>query len=226
MPYSKPAELTKDAPARPERGLSAPKYILYTLLLLGIVFRGFHFLDNRSLWLDEIYVALNVLSSTFQQLTAPLLEYQQKAPIGFLWMVKFSAILFGDQEQALRLVSLLSGIAALCFFVPVCRHWLRPTGQIVALGIMAVAPPLVYHAVEVKQYSMELLATVLCLWLFVRFNGKEEPRDRILWGMAGAAVLWFSYSSVFILTGIGAAVCLHLLYKREWKNLWRTCLPF
>jgi len=226
MPYSISAEVKKESCLQPKKPLSKAYVFLYSILTFGILFRLFHFIHNRSLWLDEIYVALNVISTDFIQLTSPLLEYQQKAPIGFLWTVKCSVLLFGNQEQALRLVPLLCGIAALICFVPVCRYWLKPAGQMAAIGMMAFAPPLIYHSVEVKQYSMELLATVLCLWLYIRFYEKPKLKSRLLWGASGALILWFSYSSVFILTGIGVAVCLSLIIKKGWKSLWKMCVPF
>jgi len=226
MPYSISAEVKKESCLRPEKPVAKAQVFLYTILSFGLLFRLFHFIHNRSLWLDEIYVSLNVISADFQQLTSPLLEYQQKAPIGFLWTVKCSVLLFGNQEQALRLIPLLCGIAAFICFVPVCRYWLKPAGQMAAIGMMAFAPPLIYHSVEVKQYSMELLTTVLCLWLYIRFYEKLKLKSRLLWGASGALILWFSYSSVFILTGIGAAVCLSLIVKKDWKSLWKMCVPF
>jgi uncharacterized membrane protein len=226
MPYSITAEVKKESCLRPKKQAAKARFFLYAILTLGISFRLFHFIHNRSLWLDEIYVSLNVISADFQQLTSPLLEYQQKAPIGFLWMVKCSVLLFGNQEQALRLIPFLCGIAALICFIPVCRYWLKPAGQMAAIGMMAFAPPLIYHSVEVKQYSMELLATVLCLWLYIRFYDKRELKSRLLWGTSGALILWFSYSSVFILTGIGAAVCLSLIANKDWKSLWKMSVPF
>lgn len=226
MPYSISAEVQKEPHQPPEKQTSKAGIFLYAILLSGILFRLFHFIHNRSLWLDELYVSLNLITAGFKELASPLLEYQQKAPIGFLWTAKCAMLLFGSQEQALRLVPLISGIAALLCFIPVCRYWLKPAGQVAAMGMMAFAPPLVYHAVEVKQYSTELFATVLCLWLYTRFYRKTDLKSRLIWGASGALILWFSYSSVFILTGIGAAVCLALVVKKDWKTFSKMCIPF
>lgn len=226
MPYSISARVKKKSRLPSKKRAFKVGTFLYTILLSGILFRLFHFIHNRSLWLDEIYVSLNLLSSSFQQLTSPLLEYQQKAPIGFLWTAKCAVLLFGNQEQALRLVPLICGITTLFCFLPICRYWLKPAGQVAAMGMIAFAPPLIYHSVEVKQYSMELLATVLCLWLYTRFYGKTDLKSRLLWGAAGALILWFSYSSVFILTGIGTAVCVSLMIKQNWNTLLKMCIPF
>lgn len=226
MHYSIPGEVKKETFLKPRKPSEKVQFFLYTILIFGILFRLFHFFHNRSLWLDEIYVSLNLISANFQQLASPLLEYQQKAPVGFLWMVKCAVLLFGDDEQALRLIPLLCGIAALICLIPVSRYWLKPAGQLAAIGMMAFAPPLIYHSVEVKQYSMELLATVICLWLYIRFYKERGHQSRLLWGASGALILWFSYSSVFILTGIGSAVCLSLIIKKDWKSLFQMCVPF
>lgn len=226
MPYTISAEHKKAPALQFKKSPEKVQFFLYTILSLGILFRLFHFFHNRSLWLDEIYLSLSLISADFQQLTAPLLEYQQKAPIGFLWMVKCSVLIFGDGEKALRLIPLLCGIGALICSIPIARYWLKPAGQLAAISMMAFAPPLIYHSVEVKQYGMELLATVICLWLYIRFHKDQKLKSRLLWGASGALILWFSYSSVFILTSIGLAVCLSLIMKNDWKSLLQLCVPF
>ena len=122
--------------------------IVWVLVGAGIGLRLFHFLDNRSFWVDEIYLASSLVRMNFVELMAPALDYEQKAPIGFLWLVKLCVLTFGNSEMALRLIPLLAGVAALFLFVPVCRALLKPIGVVVAVGILAFAPPLVYHAVE------------------------------------------------------------------------------
>ncbi|MBC3542129.1 glycosyltransferase family 39 protein, partial [Rufibacter sp. H-1] len=89
--------------------------------------------------------------------------YEQKAPLGFLWAERLAVELLGKGEMALRLFPLLCGLAALAAFVPVARHFLRPWAAALAVGLLALASPAVYHAVEAKQYSTELLASVLAL---------------------------------------------------------------
>jgi hypothetical protein len=193
---------------------------------LGIFLRLFHFFDNRSLWIDEVYLATSLISMDFLELASPPLAYEQKAPIGFLWMVKLCVMAFGNGEMALRLFPLACGVASLLLFKPVAHYFLRPMGVAVAIGIMALAPPLVYHAVEVKQYGSELLATVLVLFLYTRYHGKWEMRQLLWWGIWGAMVVWFSYAVIFVLAGTAFAVCLIYLLEREWKKLFYAMIPF
>lgn len=199
---------------------------VWAIIGIGLSFRLFHFLDNRSLYVDEIFLATSLVKMNFLELAAPILDYEQKAPLGFLWMARLMVMLFGNGEMALRLFPLLCGIASLFLFLPVARYFLKPIGVVVAMGILAAAPPLVYHAVEAKQYSTELFATVVALFLYTRFHQKMALQSLILWGVSGAVLLWFSFSSIFILAGMAFGVCIHYLIKKEWRYLFRSIVPF
>ena len=200
--------------------------VFYTVIGVGILLRLFHFIDNRSLFIDEIFLSSSLIRMNFTELLAPYLDYEQKAPIGFLWLVRACVLLFGKNEMALRLISLLSGIGSLFLFLPVARYFLKPLGVVVALGILAMAPPLVYHAVEIKQYSTELFATIVAIYLYIRFQQKRDLRSLLLWGISGAAIIWFSYTSIFILAGMAIGSGLYYLFKKDWPILFRSLIPF
>ncbi|MBW3129024.1 glycosyltransferase family 39 protein [Hymenobacter profundi] len=200
--------------------------VFWLLLGCGVALRLFHFFDNRSLWIDEVYVANSLIRMDFGRLAQPELEYEQKAPILFLWLCRLSVLLFGKQEMALRLVPLLCSLGALALFVPVSRRVLSPLGAAVAMGMLALAPPLVYHSVEIKQYSAELLATVVALYLYLRFYTAQQWRPLLLWAVGGAALVWFSYASIFILMAIAGALSLWHLWHRDWPRFWRQLVPF
>ncbi len=113
--------------------------LLLIILVAGTILRIFHFLDNRSLWEDEVFLASSLVKMNFHELAYSTLDYQQRAPIGFLWLVRLSVILFGNHEMPLRLVSLISGVSGLFLFVPVARYFLQnyalPAVFIVAFGV-------------------------------------------------------------------------------------------
>jgi uncharacterized membrane protein len=104
--------------------------------------------------LDETLLAANLVSRDFSQLTQAPLDFDQNAPIGFLWVTRLFIVLFGSHEMILRLFPLVCGIASLFVFRIVAQHFLRPAGVLVGLACLAFAVPLVYHSVEVKQYSL------------------------------------------------------------------------
>jgi len=201
--------------------------LLPIILITGIFLRLFHYIDNRSLWEDEVFLASSLIHMNFWELATQPLEYQQRAPIGFLWLTKLGVALFDKKELSLRLFPLISGILALLIFVPVARYFLKSRAGILAvITIAALAPPIVYHAVEVKQYGTEFLATVLCLYLFTRFNKNRSVKNLMLWGLSGAVILWFSFSSLFVLAGMATAIGLTCLIKKEWPVLFLYMIPF
>ncbi|RPD51751.1 glycosyltransferase family 39 protein [Paracnuella aquatica] len=206
-------------PNLPHQKSGSGNLLIWIFIFSGIALRLFHYFDNRSLWVDEVYLSSSLIRMNYLELMAPALDYEQKAPIGFLWLVRTAVMLFGKSEMALRLVPLLAGIASLLLFLPLCRQFLKPLGVAVAIGIMALAPPLIYHSVEIKQYSMELLATVLLLLFYAKWQHRHDLKGLIVWGLCGAAVVWFSYASIFILMGMAGAMALHALLNRRWPHL-------
>src|SRR6266536_3404307 len=73
---------------------------------LGAVLRIRNWMHDRSLWLDEILVANNIIHRDFAQLTHPLAT-NQAAPVGWLWAERVSINTFGVNEYTLRFVPLL-----------------------------------------------------------------------------------------------------------------------
>lgn len=201
--------------------------ILRLFLLFGILIRLFHFFYNRSLWMDEVYLSASLVKYNYLQLISEPLLYQQKAPIGFLLAVKAMVNLFGnDNEFSLRLIPLLSGLLSLFVFIPVSRFFLSQRASVISIGIICFSPALVYHSVEIKQYSTELLGTLLCFYLYVKFEQTSKLKTLILWGLLGAVVLWFSYSSIFILTGIALGRSLSFIQNKNWRMLFAGLLPY
>ena len=200
--------------------------ILWVLVGVGILLRLYHFFHNRSLWNDEVFLVNSLIRMDFIELATQPLMYEQKAPIGFLWIVRLSVLIFGKGEMALRLFSLLCGIASLFVFLPVSRYFLKPLGVVVGMGILALASPLLFHSVEAKQYSLELLATTIILYLYIQYHERKDFSSLLQWGIFGAIILWFSYSSIFVLAGMAFGVCLSLLFKKDWNMLFRSFIPF
>ncbi|MCX7754677.1 MAG: hypothetical protein N2117_05455, partial [Anaerolineales bacterium] len=81
------------------------------LIGLGLVLRLRQYLINRSLWLDEAMLALNILHKDVWGLLGRL-DYEQGAPVGFLLLEKLVVTLLGDGERALRLLPFLAGCAS------------------------------------------------------------------------------------------------------------------
>lgn len=205
---------------------SALKTVILIITLFGIGLRTFHLIYNRSLWMDEIYLVSSFFHLNYIDLATATLDYGQKAPIGFLWTVKLITDIFGYSEIAFRLIPFISGIISLFLFIKICRYFLKPNAQIIALTIFSFAPAIIYHSTEIKQYATECLATLLALYLFTIYGNKIDWTSKLFWALFGSILLWFSYSVIFILTGMAIAISINYLLNKNYKLLLINIVPF
>ncbi len=199
------------------------RVLLGGVLGLGMVARLVQYLFNRSLWLDEAYLALNILRLDFVGLMGPLRD-NQVAPPGFLWLEKLAVQLFGDGELMLRLVPLLAGIALTALIYPVARRLLDPEGALIAAALVGWSQPLVYFASEVKPYATDALLALAAYGLYLPLL---TERRKISWwevmglGAVGALFFWLSYPLAFGLAALGGALILEPLVRRDGADLAR-----
>ena len=174
-------------------------------LAAGFALRLIGYARVRSIWLDESWLAANIISRDFAGLLRPLDSYQG-APLGFLLAEKLSTMALGQNEPALRLLPMVASLAALVLLARIGGRLGAGVGPIVvALG--ALAPGLIYYANEGKQYSLDVTATLLMIdaGLGCWQAGLSARRAAGL-GLLGAGVLWFSHPSVFAMAGVGATL--------------------
>lgn len=187
------------------RSFVSPDRAIAILLGLGVALRLRAYLANRSLWLDESFLALNIIDRQFAELRQPL-EYVQAAPFGFLYAERLVVELLGASEYALRLLPLLCGIASVFMFWRIAQHLCSPFGVVVALAIFSVSEPLIYFSTEVKQYSSDVAVALLLWWTFAGLETRlEEGRWHALalTGLLAIVAVWCSYPAVFVLGGVG-----------------------
>ncbi len=180
----------------------------WAILALGALLRMAQYAADRSLWMDEAKLALNIVARSYGELAQPL-DYDQGAPLGFLLLTRLAVSLFGPGEYALRLIPLLAGLAALPLFYAVAKRSLQPNAVPLALALFVLSSPLIYYASEVKQYSSDVAVTLALCLAALWFQSKPFTAGRVLiFGLAGAVAIWFSHPAVFVLAGIGVALAI------------------
>ncbi|MBN1572630.1 MAG: glycosyltransferase family 39 protein [Deltaproteobacteria bacterium] len=196
------------------------KRLPWYIIGLGIFFRLYQYLCNRSLWRDEAKLSLLILDSRLSDFLGPV---SKPPPPGFLVIEKASTILFGSSEYALRLFPLISGIIALFAFYYVIKRLLDKRIVPVALLLFCCTYSLIYFSTELKQYSSDVAAALILYSLaFYLYERKFDLIGTILIALVGAVFIWFSHPSVFILGGIGLTFTVSSLLKKEWKSFSRV----
>jgi hypothetical protein len=190
-----------------------------TAVAIGAVLRIRQYLAGRSLWLDEARLALNILGRSYEDLLKPL-DFAQGAPLGFLLIEKAVTNFIGQGEYGLRLFPLFSGMLALFIFPFVARKYLTPRAALWAVILFSFANPLIYYASEVKQYSVDVLTTVLCLVIFLFMLERPLRIVDVIWLSAlGGALVWLSHPAIFVLAAIGLIIFLVNLREKTSHNL-------
>jgi 4-amino-4-deoxy-L-arabinose transferase-like glycosyltransferase len=193
----------------------SPQRLSLAIISFGALVRIVQYLSNRSLWADEAVLALNIVNRSYLELLQPL-DYDQGAPLGFLWIEKLAVQLFGNNEYALRLFPLVSGILSLLLFYELTKRYLRPQAIPVALVLFASLRHIVYYSSEVKQYSTDIAITLFC-FLMASYLSQEKLsfKQTVVLSVLGAIAIWFSHPAIFVLAGVGICSWLIKFAKKE-----------
>ena len=202
-----------------ETFLSWDKAAAALLILLGAVLRVRQYLTGRSLWADEAMLALNIVERNFAGMFQSL-DYDQGAPIGFLLVEKLFNSILGKHEFALRLFPLLVGLLSVGLFYLLLRRVTSGAGLLVALAWFAFNPRLIYYSSEVKQYIVDVAVTILLLLIAAPvLKGSRQRKEYVWLTVAGLLALWFSHPALFVLAGIGLALVVIHLRRRDYSAL-------
>lgn len=206
--------------------LKNPKVWLKILIGIGIFIRLYQYLVNRSLYHDEALLARNINDLSFSELTG-VLEFNQAAPFGFLWLTKSVVNVFGDPEYSFRVIPLLAGIASIFLFYKILKYFFKPPFLLIALAFFVFNNQMIFYSISFKQYGIDVFVGLLICLGFLRclpsvshpLNGGLSDRPGALFfGISGAILVCFSQPSIFFLASAGLVLAFKYLKNRDWKN--------
>lgn len=158
---------------------------------------GLRLLVTRGLWIDEA-TSVSQAQMSFHGMIENLRTSDVHPPLYFalLWLDVHA---FGDGELAVRLPSILAGLALIpVVYLAAKDIYDRKAGLMAAL-LVAIAPQTVWYSQEARMYALFMLFSVLAVWAQVRVLRRGEPRDWVLYGLAAAALIWNQYFGVLVI---------------------------
>lgn len=167
------------------------------------------YLQQRSIFIDEAHLALNLVEKSYSELFGKL-DNEQYAPIPFLILSKSILHLFGLTEWSLRLLPILfslGNIYLLDRFTSKINEDYLFKGIVIFLFGWQVNN--ILFASEFKQYSMDLF---VCLSLMNYF--RSQYVNPFLSIIIGSICIWFSMPSVFLLPAYYAN-CIYRVYRQK-----------
>lgn len=191
--------------------------LILVLVGIGVVLRVAQYFANRSLWVDEATLALNIIDRPLGGLTKPL-DFNQGAPIGFLLVEELISRALGFSEYALRFFPLVCGLLSIPLFVWLARRVLSPLAAPLAVLLFVVADGLIYYSSEVKPYegdvaaAVGLLAAGTLLARDVRMSGARA----LVIAVGGLALIALSFPAAFMVAAIAGTLAVRLAFN--WRE--------
>ena len=191
------------------------KIILILIFLTGILIRLYKYLQNASLWGDEAALAINVVNGSYRDLFSGL-QLMQACPPGFTVLVKFLLNSFHPanlyiRDLVLRFIPLTCGVSAIFAFYYLVKLVFEENKFkiLTAVLLFTLTPAAIIYSSQFKQYSMELLISIILLTIFYKIIILEK--NKWYYQFFIALSVWFSYSAFLVI----ASGCLTLILKNR-----------
>jgi hypothetical protein len=217
------ATATSGTEDRRDGAFRSPLWIVAAALTaFGVALRLSEYLAHFSLNHDDICLAINLINRDARGLTHTL-DFDQAAPLGFLWLERLVIVALGHGQRVLRFLPLVFGCLSVPCFWLLAARLLPPFETTAATGFFALSQALIGAGVEVKPYSFDVLIAILLMCLYLPIVVAEADRA-ISWiaGFAGASSLWFSFPALFVLGAIGLLIIARGLTRTSRASLLRN----
>ncbi|MFT4541701.1 MAG: hypothetical protein ACI841_004687 [Planctomycetota bacterium] len=181
--------------------------VALAIIAFGATLRIQRYSADRSLWLDEVMLALNLDNSPSEWTSG--LEYHQAAPFGFMLLTRGLVALFESfdlpVEYAVRSLPLLASLGSLVLMLSMARRLLGPTAALFTLALFAAGEPSVYFSADFKPYGIDAFFTLALLASTLAVTAHPASvwrRWRLI--LLGSAACWLSFPSAFVLGSCSA----------------------
>ena len=194
--------------------------MVYLILLAGLLIR-LAVLD-QSLWLDE---AINVTFVKSLNLKSLIFEYSigDFHPPLYHILLRGWILLFGTSEIAVRLPSVILGMATVYVVYLVARKLFDNKTALISATLVATSPLHVYYSQEARMYMLAAFFASLSVYFFVSIIKKETLIYWFGFVVATALMLYSDYLPYLLLP---VYVVFLLIFKNKiQKSTARAFLP-
>ena len=187
---------------------------------IAIFISSWYLFIDRSLWLDEAFLALNIIEKTYFDLLKPL-DYFQISPVLFLWIEKFTFSFFNN-DLGLRVFPILCYWLSIFFYFKFTQLLFKDIIITnVAVSIYCSIPFIFGYSVEIKQYVVDILAITSLFYFFIQALNTSEKNNKWIYilTITGMICLFLSHISIVIITTISIVLLIKIFYiklNRKW----------
>lgn len=186
------------------RFLRSDAVVVGLLLLAALAFRLPQIHD--SLWLDELHTGWTIQEDVQQ--VAERARMGNNHPTYF-YLPYATTRLFGDTEFAIRLPSLLAGLAAIFTGYCLVRYWTQSIASAAtSAGLLVIDPHFLFYALEARPYALIQWLGLIHAALFVNWmvRSRDDAPDSqqprwlaVAWTVTAALLFYLHYTSILLL---------------------------
>jgi len=196
--------------------------VLANSIFLLICFAGIYtsfFMNsvNRSLWLDEAMLAVDFTQRSLGNLTDGVFSWNQSAPVGWLYIVKSLAVLFGHTEYIYRLFSVICYICILLLLYFLAKKLLGMKYPLALCAYVATMEVMLKYSNMFKPYISDGLFVLITVAVFGLYERKRI--NYIVLALVWALLIWFSNPVCFIAGGLIMSRLFFALVEKNKKNI-------
>ena len=155
---------------------------------------------GRTLWLDEAMLAYSFIKRSLFTLTSGIFEWDQSAPVLYLYLVKLLTLVFGNTEFVLRSFSIFSYVLVLFLSWFAAKRLFRIKYPILVSAFLANMNFLLQYSNMFKQYLSECIWVLLVLVVYYLY--KEKGLAWWKMALADMIFLWGANPACFFIGGI------------------------
>lgn len=158
-------------------------------------------LGRESFWMDELYSITDAVRFTTVELLTVLPVLKTHTPAYYV-LLRHWIGLVGIDETALRLPSVLAGVAAVYVVFLVGTELFDRRRGLLAAGMVALSRFHIDHSQQVRMYAFVALLTALSFYWLVRLNERYTRRSAVGYVLATALLVYtHPYGAFVILAG-------------------------
>jgi hypothetical protein len=179
-----------------------PQTVLFIIIVALFIGLRLWQLTSFGLFGDETFT-VNVSTSNWGELIDKVVADIVHPPLFYI-LLKVWILIGGQSELWLKLLPCLTSIVAIAPFFLLCRELrLAPAAVNLALALMAVNAYLVYHAQDLRMYSLVMMFTLTSLWLFARlFNSPHSSLNLHACLMIANLLLVYTHYYGWLIVGV------------------------
>jgi hypothetical protein len=197
------------------------KYLFISITTSVLIIRfSFFFRPVRSLWNDELWVAVAVITSDlFGSQAQWNATHPQLSGLLYLNTVKLLGIIFGYGEHVLRFFSLLAFLGTLFLVWKILRK-VFDVDAVFAWGAVAmtsILPVYIRYSNELKPYMGDTFFILFVVWAYHLFS---VGKIKVFWlGIIYSLILLFSIPSSFFIAGVLIVEFICALKSKDKKRI-------